>query len=82
MRQFIDEHFNVLILVLLFIGAGSVLLHVVHHAQDQTVVNWLEHVSDQILAALLGMMTGYRLGQNSAPTSLKIDQVPSDKKGG
>jgi hypothetical protein len=68
LRDFLNEHFNVLILVFLFVGAGAVLLHVVHHTQDQVTLNWLEHVSDQILAALLGMMTGYRIAQATNPT--------------
>lgn len=73
MREFIGEHFNVLILVFLFIGTGSVLIHIIHHSSDQSVLNWIEHVSDQILAALLGMMTGYRMAnghQPAPPTNL------------
>lgn len=75
--DFMNEHFNVLILVGLFVGAGFILLHVVHHTQDQTVLNWLEHVSDQILAALLGMMTGYRMAMaGQQPPASPAPTVP------
>ena len=84
MRQFVDEHFNVLVLVTLFLCAGGVLLHVVHHTQDQATLNWLEHVSDQILAALLGMMTGYRLAQaaNGKPPTNGTPPTPPEAPNG
>lgn len=68
MKEFIDTHFNVLILVGLFIAGGGVFLHVIHHSADTTALNWIEHVSDQILAALLGMMVGKAVTNgNGAP---------------
>lgn len=58
MRQFIDEHFNVIVLVVLLIIGWALFIHVIHHTSDSPVLNWLEHQSDQVLAALLGMMVG------------------------
>lgn len=61
MRDFINEHFNVLTLVILFLAVLAILFHAMHHSVDAPTLNWLEHIADQIIAALLGMMTGYRL---------------------
>ena len=58
LKEFIDEHFNVLVLVGLFLSFAGIFLHVIHHSGDSTALNWTEHVADQILAALLGMMVG------------------------
>lgn len=67
-KDFIDTHFNVLVLVTLFLIFAGVFLHVIHHSTDTTALNWTEHVADQILAALLGMMVGRVMNNgNGAP---------------
>lgn len=76
MKEFIDEHFNVLILVGLLLTSGGVFLHVIHHSQDSTTLNWIEHVSDQILAALLGMMVGRATVNGNGTTKPSQPVVP------
>lgn len=75
MREFIDEHFNVIILVGLLLAGGGVFLHVIHHSQDTAALNWIEHVSDQILAALLGMMVGRAATTNG---TVKVTNGPAE----
>ena len=76
MKEFIDTHFNVLVLVGLLLCGGMAFLHIIHHSTDTTALNWIEHVSDQILAALLGMMVGRATITNGNGTSGTSPALP------
>jgi succinate dehydrogenase hydrophobic anchor subunit len=75
-RQFIDEHFTAIVLVLLFLTVLAVFFHAMHDPKDASALNWLEHMDDQILAALLGFLTGYKVGV-AAGTSKQAELPPA-----
>ena len=72
MKDFLDAHFDKLLLVILFFVLLMVLLHMAHDGGDAADVGWAREEANLIIGALLGLVTGARM-RNGAPTALKSE---------
>ena len=76
MKDFINEHFNVIFLGMLAIAAWMGTLHLMHAPNMAPEnISWAREQAGGIIYALLALMTGYKAGQLS-----KLEKPPEPKK--
>jgi hypothetical protein len=77
MKEFLEDHFNVLFLGLLAILGWVGTIHLMHSpGMAAENVSWARETAGGIIYALVGLMTGYTVGKAS-----KDKNPPDDKKG-
>lgn len=59
--KFIQENFDKLLLVFVFLSCVVLVVHLVHDSRDQELVLWGREIADTVLGALLGLITGHAL---------------------
>jgi hypothetical protein len=59
--KFVQENFDKLLLVFVFLACIVLVVHLVHDARDQELVLWGREIADTVLGALLGLITGHAL---------------------
>ena len=66
MKDFLRENFSVLLLAFMALGAWAGTIHLMHSTgMDVSNVAWAREQSASIIGALLGLLTGYKVGQAS-----------------
>jgi membrane protein implicated in regulation of membrane protease activity len=61
LREFMNSHFEKLLLSGLFLIAFGMTVHAMHYSIDASARAWLEQTTGQIIAALLTLMVGSRM---------------------
>lgn len=64
MRGFIDfvnEHFNVILVFLVLIISLSLTLHVIHDGGDSSAIQWFENLTGQFASALLTLLVANKV---------------------
>jgi hypothetical protein len=70
MLDFLKEHFNVLLLAVLALAAWGGAMSLMHtQGMAESNVAWAREQASTIIGALLGLLTGYRLGTASKTES-------------
>lgn len=59
--DFLNEHFNVLLVFLVLVLSLSITLHVIHHGADATAVQWFENLTGQFASALLTLLVANKV---------------------
>lgn len=61
--EFLERHFNTILLALMGLGAWFGTLHLMHvKGMDMTNIAWAREQTSTILGGLLGLLTGYKVG--------------------
>ena len=70
MKDFLEEHFNALLITGLILVFVSLTLHIIHDTKDVGALQWVENLTGQFVSALLTLLVAKRItnGQDKPPT--------------
>jgi hypothetical protein len=64
--DFVVEHFAILLLFWMAVGLMFYVLHIAHHDADRELLSWSREVTAGVMGALLGLLTGAKVGSEMA----------------
>lgn len=67
MKDFINEHFTVLVLVPMFVGCLFVTLHMTHHSADKENISWAREMTGGVMGAIYLALRGSKSGGGDGP---------------
>jgi hypothetical protein len=79
--DYINEHFNVLLVTLVMVILLALTLHVIHDGRDTTSIQWFENLTGQFASALLTLLVANRMAHTTTTTGSLTDDSNNNSGG-